>query len=252
MPKGLFRALAVLVLSATCMGKTAEGQEIVSGRFPESEDIAIVCWSIPEPRAGFLSQISVVQTDAHGVARLLWQSALENSYSPKIRFIEEIMVQGLPLALVERQTGAASSQLDVIGKRDGRVARLLRLDGFEFDVEPLDGGKLPFLIAHTDASILDVPEIYRWNGSGMVEDSAAHPDYYRRLLDEDRAALPENASGVVLVNLARIAVLSGDRAAAKTILTGALSKERSKGNAANQETLRLIDKALRALSPISR
>jgi hypothetical protein len=181
----------------------------------------------------------------------LWQSALDNSYSPKIRFIDEITAQGLSLALVERQTGAASSQLDVIGNATGRIARLLQLDGFKFDVEPLDGSKLPFIIAHTDASILDVPQIYRWNGSRFVEDSASHPDYYRKLLDEDRAALPENSSGVVLVNLARIALLSGDPAAAKTILTDALSKERGKGDAANQETLRLIAKALHALSPPS-
>ena len=161
-------------------------------------------------------------------------------------------MQGLPLALVERQTGAASSQLDIIGKAAGRVIRLLELDGFKFDVEQLDGDKLPSVVAHTDASILDVPEIYRWNGTRFVEDSASHPNYYRRLLAEDRDTLPENSSGVVLVNLARIAALSGDRNAAKTILTDALSRERSKGGAANEETLRLINKALHGLEQDSR
>jgi hypothetical protein len=57
---------------------------------------------------------------------------------------------------------------------------------------------------------------------------------------------------VVLVNLARIAVLSGNRAEAKAILADALSRERSKGNEANEETLKLIHKALDALEPSRR
>ena len=64
-------------------------------------------------------------------------SQLENAYSPQIRFIPEIMAQGIPLALIERQTGAASSQLDVVGKAEGRFVRLQQLDGFQFDVENL-------------------------------------------------------------------------------------------------------------------
>lgn len=147
-------------------------------------------------------------------------------------------MQELPLALVERQTGAASSQLDVIGKAAGRIVRLLQIDGFKFDVVPLDESRLPFIIAHTDASVLDVPDIYRWNGDRFVEDSAAHSEYYRQRLGEDKNILPENSSGVVLVNLARIAILSGDETEAKTILTEALSRERSKGAQANAETLR--------------
>ncbi|MGB8525086.1 MAG: hypothetical protein WCD43_19140 [Candidatus Acidiferrales bacterium] len=177
----------------------------------------------------------------------MWQSPIDNSYAPQIRFIEEITAEGLPLALVERQTGAASSQLDVIGKAAGRIVRLLQIDGFKFDVAHLDGSKLPFIIAHTDASVLDVPDIYRWNGGRFVEDSAAHSDYYRQRLAEDKIALPEDSSGVVLVNLARIAVLSGDRVEAKAILADALSRERSKGGEANEETLRVINRALRAL-----
>ena len=247
-----FRLLAVLVFCTAYLGRTAEGQSVVLQHFPQREDVSILCWSIPEAEAGYLSQIIVVQTDPQGIARLLWQSPLDNSYSPQIRFIPEITVQGLPLALVERQTGAASSQLDVIGKAAGRVVRLLQIDGFRFDVQRLDGRKLPFLIAHSDASILDVPDIYRWNGRRWVEDSASHADYYRQLLAEDTDKLPVNSSGVVLVNLSRIAVLSGDRTRAKAILDDALSRERRKGDAANRETLRLITEALHALVRHSR
>ena len=249
MPKGLFRFLALLACHLACLGKTAEGQIVISRHFPGREGTTVLCWSIPEERAGYQSQIVVFQTDTEGAAKLLWQSPLDNSYAPQIRFMEKITAQGLPLALVERQTGAASSQLDVIGKVAGRIVRLLQIDGFKFDVEHLEGSKLPFIIAHTDASVLDVPDIYRWNGGRFVQDSAAHPDYYRQRLAEDKSALPDDSSGVVLVNLSRIAVLSGDRAEAKTILKDALSRERSKGDEANEETLRLIDKALRALEP---
>jgi len=252
MRQSAFRLLAVLLFCTACLGRTAEGQTVVLQHFPQREDVSILCWTIPEAGAGYLSQILVVQTDPQGISRLLWQSPLDNSYSPQIRFIPEITVQGLPLALVERQTGAASSQLDVIGRAAGRVVRLLQIDGFRFDVQRLDGSRLPFLIAHSDASILDVPDIYRWNGSGWVEDSASHADYYRQLLAEDTDKLPANSSGVVLVNLSRIAVLSGDRTRAKTILDDALSRERRKGDAANRETLRLITEAFHALARRSR
>lgn len=252
MPKGLLRFLALIAFSLMWLGKTAESQTVVSRHFPGREGTNILCWSIPEERAGYQSQIVVFQTDAQGAAKLLWQSPIDNSYDPQIRFIEEITAQGLPLALIERQTGAASSQLDVIGKAAGRIVRLVQIDGFKFDVAHLDGSKLPFIIAHTDASVLDVPDIYRWNGGRFVEDSAAHSDYYRQRLAEDKSALPEDSGAAVLVNLARIALLSGDRAEAKAILADALSRERSKGNEANEETLKLIHKALHALEPSRR
>ena len=242
----------MVAFCAACAAKTAEGQDIVSEHFPQRQDLTILCWSIPEQADGYLSQIDVLRIDSRAMASLLWQSPLAYAYSPKIRFIDEIRTEDLPLALVERHTGAAASQLDVIGKRAGRVERLLELDGFKFDVEHLDGAKLPFIIVHSDASILDVPAIYRWNGVRFVEDSRSHLAYYRQLLAEDRRTLPENPSGVVLLNLARIAILAGDRSGARTILNDALATERSKGDAADKETLRLIDQALRALTPATR
>lgn len=248
----LFHRFATLAVCMACLASTAEGQDLVFRHFPQREDMGILCWSIPEEGAGYLSQIVVFRTTRQGIARVLWQSRLDHSYSPQIRFIPEITLQELPLALVERQIGAASSQLDVIGKAANRVVRLLQIDGFRFDVERLDTGKLPFIIAHTDASILDVPDIYRWNGSRFVEDSASHPEYYRQLLAEDRRKLPADSSGTVLVNLSRIAVLSGDRSAAKQILDDALSRERSRGDAADKQTLLLITHALRALTRGSR
>ena len=72
-------------------------------------------------------------------------------------------------------------------------------------------------------------------------------EHFRRLLTEDKGKLTPNTSGVVLVNLSRIAVLSGDRAEAKGILDDALLKERGKGDATNKETLKCITKALQAL-----
>jgi len=247
MPKVLFRLVAALFFCIALLAETAASQTVISQRVPGQEDTVIVCWSIPDESTGSLSQIFVLQTGNDGSTRTLWQSALGNSYSPQIHFIEEIKVNGLALALVERQTGAASSQLDVIGRTAGRVERILEIDGFKFEVEHFGGDELPYVVAHTDASILDVPEIYKWNGTRFVEDSASHPDYYRRLLAEDKSSLSEDVSGIVLVNLSRIAVLSGDRTAAKTILTDALAKERSKGDAADEETRAIIIKALRAV-----
>lgn len=226
---------------------TAESQTVVSEHFPGVKDVEVLCWTIPEEGAGNLSQIVVFKTDRRGTTRLLWQSPIDSSYSPQIRFVPEIETQGLPLALVERQTGAASSELDVIGEAQGHVVRLVQIDGFKFDVQRLDDGKAPFIIAHEDAGILDVPDIFRWDGRRFVKDSSSHPDYFRKLLVEDKEKLPPDPSGVVLVNLARIALLSRDRTDARQILDGALSNERRKGDAANKETLSLITEALRTL-----
>lgn len=243
----LFRLIALLALCTPCLANDAQGQNAVQRSFPNQEDLHILCWSVPEGGAGYVSQIVVFQTDDRGSAKLLWQSQLENAYSPQIRFIPEIIAQGIPLALIERQTGAASSQLDVIGKAAGRFARVLQIDGFQFDVENLDGANLPVIVAHRDASILDVPAIYRWNASRFVDDSKSHPKFYQMLLAKDKETLPPDASAVVLVNLSKIAVLSGDLSAARSILADALAREREKGSAANPETLQLIAERLHAL-----
>jgi len=193
MSRPLLRLLTMFALCAACSGKTAEWQGIVSERFPQRQDFTVLCWTIPEQAAGELSEIDVLQTDNRGIAKVLWQYPLAYAYFPKIRFVEEIRAQDLRLTLVERQTGAPSSQLDVIGKKAGRIESLLELDGFKFDVEHLDGAKLPFIIVQSDASILDVPAIYRWNGVRFEEDSRPHAGYYRDLLAEDRRTLPANS-----------------------------------------------------------
>jgi hypothetical protein len=219
---------------------------IATEHFPKHDSVRIVCWSILEDR-GPASEIVVFETDAEGRARSLWHSAVDSSYSPRILFLPGITLHGLAVALVERQTGAASSELDVIGKFNGHIGRLQRFDGSEFDVRPLDGADHSSLIVHTDVSVLDVPEIYGWNGARLVIDSAAHPEFYRQLLIEDRKNLPSDSAAIVLVNLARIAVLAGDRVAAKQILDNALSAERSKGASADSEALRRIGRELRTL-----
>lgn len=248
----LFSLFTVFLLCASCFGTGDELRTVVSQKFPHANDLDILCWVAPVDGEGLVSQIIVFRVERMGPATVLWQSSLDPAYSPQIRFVEEIMVSGVPIALVERQNGAAISQLDIIGKAPGRFQRLLKIDGFQFDVEHLEGSKLPFIIAHTDGNILDIPVIYKWNGNHFIEDSASHPEYYRQLLYEDKKKLPPNSSGIVLVNLSRIAVLAGNRSEAKTILDGALSRERGKGDAADKETLRLIIEELHGVAGRSR
>ncbi len=161
------RFLPFDVLCAVC-GKTTAGQTVSRQSFPQRRDLGILCWSVPGQPNGYLSQIIVFETGRDGSSKTLWQSPLDNSYSPQIRFVPQIRIQGLPRALVERQTGAASSELDAIGKAAGHFAVLFHADGFKFDIAHLDGSKQPFIIVHSDASILDVPAIYRWNGNQFV------------------------------------------------------------------------------------
>lgn len=134
--------------------------------------MGLVCWSVPDKRAGYLSQIVVLEAGRQGFPRILGHSRVDESYSAQIRFVPQIRSEGLSLALVQRQTGAGSSELDVIGKQEGHFADLLRIGGFQFDIARLEGSKLPLIIAHRDASILDVPAIYRWDQGQFLEDSA--------------------------------------------------------------------------------
>jgi hypothetical protein len=235
------------VLIAGCFGEEGELHYLVSQKFPHADDLEIVCWGVLEKGTGYTSQIVVFQAGNNGPARTMWQSPLDSAYSPKIRFLDEIAVGGVPIALVERQIGAAASQLDVIGKMSGRFQRIIRIDGTRFDVKGLDAAKAPFIIAHNEGNFLDVPTIYRWKENRFVEDSASHPEYYRQLLSDGKAGLQANASAIVLVDLARIAILSGNRTEAETILRDALSKEQSKGNAATKYTLGQINRLLHDL-----
>jgi hypothetical protein len=248
----LFCLFAIFVLFASCFGGEGDLNRLVSKKFPHAEGVEIICWEVSEKSEGFTSQIVIFQNESNKPARILWQSALDSSYSPKIQFLDEITVSGLPIALVERQIGAAASQLDIIGKVSGRFQRLTQIDGCQFDIEHLDASKMPYIVAHDDENILDVPIIYRWRQNSFMEDSAAHPEYYRQLLVKDKAKLPSGTSAIVLVNLSRIAILSGDRAEAKTILTEALSRERSKGNEAGKYTLVRIKEVLQDLEHGSR
>jgi hypothetical protein len=243
----LFHLLIIFSLCASCFGEGEELRTVVSQGFPHTGDVRVLCWVTPVDGEGFVSQIIVFRVERTGPATILWQSSLDPAYSPQIRFVEEITAGGLPIALVERQNGAATSQLDIIGQISGHFQQIGQLDGFKFDVEHLGESKLPFIIAHRDGNTLDIPVIYRWNGSRLVDDSASHPAYYGRLLSEDKANLPQNSSGIVLINLSKIAALSGDRTEARKILNSALSTERAKGNAANKETVGLIEEALQGL-----
>ena len=187
----------------TATATSAADLTVVSKHFPERYAVQILCWSVHDEKTGPVSQIVVLQTDREGVAQALWQSPLDDSYSPKIQFLLGVALGGLPVALVERQTGAASSVLDVIGRFKGRIQRLQRFDGSDFDLRPLDGADRPSLIVHTDVNILDVPEIYRWVGARFIIDSAAHPDFYRQLLQN--IYLPPYLPGLP-VNLAAMLV----------------------------------------------
>src|ERR1700689_3046108 len=100
--RGLSRLSTLLIFCAICFGQANEDRKLVSGRFPDREDLAILCWSVPDAD-GYLSQILVFRNDGQGKARVLWESPLDYAYSPQIQFVRDITVEGVPLALVERQ-----------------------------------------------------------------------------------------------------------------------------------------------------
>lgn len=245
------RAVALLFALLLCVTLTAEGQTIVSAGFPADPALRIVCWSVPDQNAGSLSQIVVLATSNRGGSKMLWQSGIDSSYSPGIRFISEFRTGNLEVGLVERQTGAGSSELDAVGKLGKQFIRLFHADGFQFDVKNLDPGRPAVLIVHRDPSLLDVPAIYRWSGRRFKDDSVSHPGYYQQLLIEDARTLPSDASPEVLLHLSQIAALAGDRTRASAILRSALSRERARGTDADPQTLQRIQEALQRQQKIA-
>lgn len=197
--------------------KVASAQELVSRQFPGHPEITILSWTVPAEELGYVSQIVVLRTAGPGAPVRLWQSSPDLSYGPKVSFLSEIAPHGVPLALVQRQTGAAAAELDVIGQANGRFGRLLQIDGFRFEVQRIGRDRMWSIVAHTDASLLDVPQIYSWSGSHFIDDSAGHPAYSRPEI------APARHRPAVLLRLSRIAVLAGDSDAARKILEGALA-----------------------------
>ena len=225
---------------------------MVSRQFPGHPEIKILSWTVPAEELGYVSQVVVLRTAGPGAPVRLWQSSPDLSYRPKVSFLSEIAPHGVPLALVQRQTGAAAAELDVIGRANGHFGRLLQIDGFRFEVQRIGRDRMSSIVAHTDASLLDVPQIYSWSGSHFIDDSAGHPAYYRTLLAQDQKSLPHDTSPAVLLRLSRIAVLAGDPDAARKTLENALARERNRGKAADPDVVRSIMHALSALPPRSR
>jgi hypothetical protein len=127
MRNALFHLLIIFSLCTSCFGEGEERRTVISQGFPHNGDVEVLCWVTPADGEGFVSQIIVFRVDRTGPATILWQSSLAPAYSPQIRFVEEIRAGGLPIALVERQNGAATSQLDIIGKISGHFQQIAHL-----------------------------------------------------------------------------------------------------------------------------
>jgi hypothetical protein len=214
--------------------------------FPGRPDLAIGVRSLPPNPQENSSQIFIFQADKSGHKQLLWQSELESGYAPQVDFAPEINSEGLPVALVQLQFGAAYGELELIGQSAGRFTRLQRLVGSYFEVTPLEGGS-SFIIAHEKPYVLDIPLIYRWNENRLVNVSSAHPGYYRELLRTHEAEPYQEWAGVMLLDLSHIAALAGEHAKEQALLKLAYQNESKQGTAANRDVLREASRRLRAI-----
>lgn len=161
--------VASLMLWAPCSAESGQTHHFVFQRVPHTKDLEVLCWE-----AEGISQIIVVHTDASQPISPLWQSPIEEGYAPKIRFIDEIRLQDVPLILVERQEGASISRLDILGMSAGKMIRLSQISGFKFDIAHLDGHRLPSIIAHQLEDHADVGKRYDWNGEVFVDETAKY------------------------------------------------------------------------------
>jgi len=214
--------------------------------FPGRQDLAIVVTSLPPNPEENISQIAVFRADRSGRKQLLWQSEFEPGYAPQIEFSPEINSEGLPVALVQLQFGAAYGELELIGQSGGRFTRLQRVLGTYFDVTPLEGSS-NFVIAHQRPYVLDIPSIYGWNGRRLVDVSSAHPTYYRGLLRAHEAELNQAWAGATLLDLSRIAALAGEQTKERAYLQLAQQSESRQGSAANLDVLRQISQRMHAI-----
>jgi hypothetical protein len=232
-----FSILIFFMLSVSCVFTQEvkptvhpNGEVEAIQHFPGREDLGVLCWTVfDKDLPGYLSQIVILMYQKGMTPQVLWQSSLDQTYDPEIRFLPEIKSEGLPLVLVKEQIGAAYASMNVIAKVEGHFTQVSLIGGVEFEILPLEQDKPPFIIAHHKSTYFDVPDIYRWNGSRFALDNRAHPGFYRSLFEEDKNTQPIELS-LQLQNLARIADLAGELGEARMLLLKALVMEEKKGD----------------------
>lgn len=183
-------------VSAVLLRELASGQELF-----------IEVWSTIRPESN-RSVVAVIRR-AGPTTRVLRRFTINDAYAPTVIVSREFMYNGSPIALVEAQFGAAACTLEAFGADGGSVRRLASIHGafFEFVAE----SSTPYLLAHEDVNLFDVPRLYRWTGSSFVDDSAKHPDFYRRLVAKIRSERDvEHFAPAVQLRFAELVRLSGE------------------------------------------
>lgn len=238
----------ILPQHTQAVASTASAPAPVVQPFPGHAGLKIAIWGLSATEyGGNLSEIIVFLQNPHSGAKALWRSEIEEAYAPTIEFVPAIASEGLPIALVYQQFGAAWGELELVGRSGGRIRRIQRLMCSFYEVKQLNADRQDFIIGHDNIDILDVPHIYRWSGRRLMDVSAAHQSFYRVLLQQDEQEAYEAWSGIALHALAQIAALAGNARQEVAILKIARKNEQTRGADADPALLRSIARRLRTL-----
>jgi hypothetical protein len=194
--------VAVPEYLAGVVPKTVNGFTCQDVDWPKGQYKLVVWsrWAEDESASGeSTSQIELVALGAGGKATRVWQSEkVEGLYEPRIKIVKDWRYRGHQVFLILRQKGAAWAVADPVWVEGEMVHSLPSVSCEYVEIGALgDRGKHQ-LICHERAvpQTLDIPEIYRWDGSSFAGCDGAYPQVYSKLADENQSLLTESNQGV--------------------------------------------------------
>jgi hypothetical protein len=198
-----------------------------------------------------LSSIIVVRLDrTSGKPKLLWQSKEEQLYAPKIIVEKKLTYEGAPLVMVDRQSGAAWHNLDVIGWRDQRPVLVCTLkDVVGYELKSLAPGQAPVVVVFRKPYVTPLPEIYAWDGKQFVSATTKYPQYYEDVLKKGFHFQDES---VKPLEVAIMTTRAGYPEKAKKLLEDWLAAEKRRGPQADKYRINAIEQELKALNDTGR
>jgi hypothetical protein len=219
-------------------------KELTFIKAPWAEDLYIAAYMYRSPNWDPLSSIVVVRLDrTSGKPRLLWQSKEEQLYAPKIIVEKKLSYEGAPLVMVDRQSGAAWHNLDVIGWRDQRPVLVYTLkDMMGVELKSLAPGQAPVVVAYRKPYVTPLPEIYEWDGKKFVPATTKYPQYYEDVLKKGFRFQDEEMKPL---EVAIMTARAGYPEKAKKLLEELLAAEKSRGAQADQGRINAIEHTLR-------
>jgi hypothetical protein len=147
-------------------GPAAQGQEGgVRAKRVQYKLVAFSHWPEPQALGPSQSQIMLISVRPEESATLLWQSAEDEYYEPKIISQPDWQYQGHQVYLIARQAGAAAVDLQPVWIAGEAVKLLPSLYSEHFEIKEAPGNKHELVgYWREGGQNLDQAHVFDWNG----------------------------------------------------------------------------------------